>query len=163
MNYLLPAAAIFVMICTAPATPHVQSLLCSALACGNCNVTNAITHHAPHLISDAERITALVTALQTEEIYGGFAEALDQVVEFHPPEIVDELWRGVLVRDGATAVHFAAMLLFVYGQTKEPFDGEHCPFFLRFNTGDMVERRQLFCEISHRVGVDAEAFLARLG
>ncbi|MCB1122961.1 MAG: hypothetical protein KJT03_15505, partial [Verrucomicrobiae bacterium] len=95
--------------------------------------------------------------------FESLSETLDQVEDFHPPEVVDALWRGVLNRDGETAVHLAAMLLWIYGKAKEPFDWDHRPFFLSFNTEDSTERRIQFRELCHRVDLNAEELIKRIG
>ena len=61
-----------------------------------------------------------------------------------PPEVVEELFRGVQEREGEVAVNFAAMLLFINGKAEEPFDWSQRPFLLRFNTDDPDERREAF-------------------
>jgi hypothetical protein len=98
--------------------------------------------------------------LRTAQFYGGLSQALDEVATFHPPEVVQALFEGALERRGEVAIHFAAMLLFIHGKAKEPFDWEHRPFCLRFDSGSRAERETVFRELCERVGVEAERFLA---
>ena len=122
-------------------------------------ITFAIAQHAPDLVSDAERTKSLVDALERSEIYGGLTQALLQAEDFHPPEVIAALLRGALARSGEAAVHFAAMLMFVYGAAQSSFDWKHRPLFLRFNTEDRAEREAAFRELCKKIGVPAQTYL----
>ena len=98
--------------------------------------------------------------MERAEISGGLTQALLQVEEFHPPRIVDALFRGVLQRDGTTAVHFSAMLMFLHGRAASSFDWEQRPFFLKFQTEDRAQRAAAFRELCEKTGVGADRFLA---
>ena len=89
----------------------------------------------------------------------GLTQALLQVEEYHPPEIVAALLRGVLARTEGPPVHFAAMLMFLHGQAKTAFDWNQRPFFLEFNTDDDAKRRALFRDLCAKIGVDPEPYL----
>jgi len=115
------------------------------------------------MVSESDRTASLVAALSTADLYGGLSQALDQAEDFHPPEVVDALFRGLLARDGEAAVSFAGMLMFLHGKTSEPFDWDQRPFFLLFHTADSVERRQHFRELCKKIDVDADALMKRLG
>jgi len=84
------------------------------------------------------------TLLEREGMDSGLSQVLDQVAVFHPPPVVDALFRGVIERHGATAMHFAAMLLFIHGQATTSFDWDQRPFLLQFHTEDTVERATAF-------------------
>lgn len=143
-------------------TPVTRARLRAALAEGDPEITTAITRFAPSLASGDERTAVLVEALKSATAFGGLTETLDQIEAFHPPEVLDALWLGVLTRDGETAVHLAAMLLFLYGEADEAFDWNHRPFFLEFHTEDAGERRRQFDELCRRVDLDADALVARI-
>ncbi|MCC6538002.1 MAG: hypothetical protein IT162_10655, partial [Bryobacterales bacterium] len=100
------------------------------------------------------RVASLLEALRTGEFYGGLSEALAEVEETHPPEIIDALFRGTLEREGGVACHFAAMIFYLHGKAAMPFDWDHRPFFLRFNTTDRAAREAAFAELCERVGAD---------
>jgi hypothetical protein len=140
-------------------TSHAQARLRDAMQSGNHELAMAVLHHAPHLASDAERTTALVAALESAGFGDGLTRALDLVEDFHPPEVMAALWRGVLERDGETAVHFAAMLMFLHGKAASAFDWNLRPFYLRFNTGDRAERAQVFRELCRKTGRPAAPHL----
>jgi hypothetical protein len=72
--------------------------------------------------------------------------------------VIDALLRGAVHREGEVAVHFAALLFYLHGKSKEPFDWEHRPFFLRFHTDNPEERKAVFQELCTILGVDADAF-----
>jgi hypothetical protein len=125
-------------------TPRAQVLLRKALKSSNAEISSAVVSYAPNLLSYMERAAALVKALAKAEAFGGLSTTLDEVERFHPPEVVAALWDGVRKRDGETAVHYAAMLMFIHGKAKSAFDWNLRPFYLQFNT-DNQEARELAC------------------
>jgi hypothetical protein len=117
--------------------------------------------HPPHLVSDDENTASLVEALEHAEFYGGLTQALDQAEGFHPPRVVDALFRGLLKREGENAVHFAAMLMFIHGKASTSFDWDQRPFFLQFHTEDRADRRRHFRELCERIDVNPDEMLRR--
>ena len=144
-------------------SPRAVELLRNALASGDHRLAAAVMTYAPALVSDEERASRLVAALEGSAIYGGLTQTLSLVEAFHPPRVVDALFRGVLQRDGETAVHFAAMLMFLHGKAKSAFDWDQRPFFLKFNTEDRAQREALFRELCRLVRIDADKALGRDG
>ncbi|HET9942892.1 MAG TPA: hypothetical protein VFR05_06105, partial [Terriglobia bacterium] len=144
-------------------SPKTRELLMKALRRGDHRVRMAVADYAPDLVPDDERTESLIAALKSGEFYGGLTQALEQVESFHPPAVVDALFRGVLKREGGIAVHFAAMLMFLHGKASSSFDWEQRPFFLKFNTDDPAERRRLFQELCERIGLDPKKTLQRYG
>jgi hypothetical protein len=130
-----------------------------AMMNGNVEVRGAVIRFAPKLVNEDDRTTFLVEALRTARFYGGLSDALDQVPDYHPPEVVAELLRGTLERSGDVAVHFAAMLMFIHGKAKDPFDWSHRPFYLRFDAATRAERETVFRELCERIGVNADEYL----
>lgn len=139
-------------------TPRARKALRAALS-GNTEVRMAVARHAPQLVPRRSEVASLVKALETGEFYGGLTQALDRVEQLHPTPVIDALFRGALTREGEVAVHFAAMLLFLNGKAKEPFDWEQRPFCLRFNSADRSERDAVFGELCERIGVDPARYL----
>ena len=86
---------------------------------------------------------------------------LDQVAKFHPPEIVADLLRGALERKSEVAIHFAALLMFIHGKAREPFDWAQRLFFLRFETRTHAEREAVFRELCEKIGVTPEIYLSK--
>jgi hypothetical protein len=142
-------------------TPRARQVLREALKSGDASVKSAVINYAGELVSQSEKTQALVEALATAEIYAGLSVTLLEVEEHHPPEVIAALLRGTLERDGGTACHYSAMLYFLHGKAKEPFDWDHRPLFLRFNTPDPVARRQCFIELCADIGVDPAPYLVK--
>ena len=134
------------------ATERAREALRQAYAEGSIAIRNAVALYAPALVSEAEKTAHLLTALRTARVYDGLTQALDLVARFHPPEIVRELLRGALEREGEVAGHLAAMLLFIHGQAETPFDWNQRPFLLRFNTEDRAERAAVYRELCDKIG-----------
>jgi hypothetical protein len=135
-------------------TSRSRAALREALHSGSEEVRMAVHSYAPETLTDAERTASLVRALENAEFYGGLTQALGEVEEFHPPEVIDALLRGLSRRDGGTACHFAAMLYYLHGKSSMPFDWDHRPFFLRFNTENAAERKEAIRDLCATIGVD---------
>jgi hypothetical protein len=133
-------------------TPRARQALLRALDGGDAALSVAIAGYAPDLVGERRRAAVLAHAIETAVLYGGLSEALDEAASFHPPEVVDALFRAALAREGEVAVHCAAVLAFVHGKAAEPFDMELRPFFLRFHTGDPAERRRAFDDLIALIG-----------
>jgi hypothetical protein len=144
-------------------SPRARVALRKALKSSNHRVATAVAEYAPHLVSDKERTKVLVAALEGAEIYGGLPQALLDVEEYHPPEIVDALFRGLLKPNCENPVHFAAMLMFIHGKAESSFDWTHRPLFLRFKTEDRAERERVFRELCEKIAVDPEPYLRAEG
>lgn len=136
------------------ATDRAHDALRTALRDGGAEVRAAVVRHAPELVDEEARTDSLVRGLREASFFGGLSEMLDDAAEFHPPAVVDVLFREALQGPGDKAVHCAALLFHVHGLTEESFDWEHRPFFLRFNTDDRAARDAAFVELCQRVGVD---------
>lgn len=140
-------------------SPRARAALGAASKSSDHRLRIAVADHAPDLVSAGERSASLLKALESAEIYGGLTQALLQVESFHPPDVVEALFRGLLARSGEVAVLFAAMLMFVHGKAASAFDWEQRPFFLKFNTDDRAERAGVFRDLCVRVGADARLYL----
>ena len=132
-------------------SPSAEQSLRNALRAGSQEIRLAILEHAPQLADDDTRSAALVHALETATVFDGFTTTLDQVEKFHPPPIVDALWRGLTTRQGDVAVHYAGMLAFIYGKADSAFDWSMRPLFLKFNTEKSAERRAAIAELRSRI------------
>jgi hypothetical protein len=141
-------------------TPKAKKAIKKAIRDPNPNVQIAVSRFAPKLISDSQKTQSLIRILQNEEIFSGISQALDEVEEFHPEEIKEELIKGLLSRGGEVAVLFAAMLFYIYGKAKEPFDMNQRPFFLTFNTENKTERLAAFLELCKRLKINSEKYVA---
>jgi len=140
-------------------TPRAREALKVAMNSKDHQVRAAVIQYAPELVPDTKRTASIIKTLESADLYSGLSETLDQLEDFHPPEVVEALFRGTLRREGEVAVHLAAMLMFVHGKSKEPFDWEQRPFFLKFHTENRAEREAVFRELCEKVGVDVSAYL----
>ena len=129
-----------------------EQSLRSALRTGSHEIRLAVLQHAPQLADDEARTAVLVHALETATPFDGFTATLEQVEKFHPPAIVEALWRGLMDRQGDVAAHYAAMLAFIYGKADSTFDWSMRPLFLKFNTEKTAERNAAIAELRTRIG-----------
>ena len=135
-------------------TPESRSALKDALLSDIIEVRMAVLRFAPQLVNDEYRTKLVVEALKTATSFNGLLQTLYIVEEYHPEEVVNELFHGVLRREGGVAVHFAAMLFYIYGKAETSFDMEKRPFFLKFNTNNMSDRKIIFQELCEKINVD---------
>jgi len=139
-------------------SPRARLALKEAMKLPDLRLRLAIVDLAPDLIPEAERVALLVEVLEGPDTDGGLTRALLQVESFHPPQVIDALFRGVLTKS-EKAVHFAAMLMFLHGKAASSFDWDQRPFFLKFKTDCFEERPARFRELCEKVGVDAALYL----
>lgn len=86
-------------------------------------------------------------------ISDGLVRAL-RLAEQHPTEGVKQALLWASRNRTECAMHCAALLCFLCGVAKEPFDWELRPLFLRFNPGvSEVERAAAFAELCGLVGM----------
>ena len=140
-------------------TKHARETIKEAIKDPNPIVRVAVTRFAPELITDNERSKSIIDALQNVEIFNGFSQVLGEVERYHPKEVKEALINGLLNRKGDVAIHFAAMLFYLYGETKNSFDWKQRPFFLRFKTEDRKERVKVFREFCKKLKIDPEKYL----
>ena len=140
-----------------------RDALRKALTTGSTEVRTAVTSYAPWIASKSERTATLIHSLRHADIYGGLSSALDQVEHFHPQEIIDELFRGLLVRPGEIATNFAGMLAFIYKKGDSAFDWNHRPLFMKFNSDDGAERRAALSELCVLLELDESDVIQKIG
>lgn len=139
-----------------------REALHKALKSGSAEVRAAVTSYAPWIGTDDERTETMLRALKHGKFFDDLSSVLDQVEEFHPPAIVNALFRGLFVRPGEIATNFAAMLAFVHGKADSAFDWELRPLFLKFNTDDGAERARAFEELCALLELDPAEVRARI-
>lgn len=132
-------------------TETARKALRSAMDSGDAKICTAVARFAPERVSHEQQTASLIAALATAKSFAGLGETLDAIAEFHPPEVVDALWRGLEKREGEVAVHLAALLYYIHGLADEPFDWGHRPFFLTFHTEDGEARRTAIAELRRRI------------
>ena len=140
-------------------SPRARREVEAALTSTDNHIRREAMRHAGDMAQPVDRERLLVRSLENDVIYGGLTQAIDEAATFHPPAVVDALFRGALNRDGEVAVHFAALLMFIHGKATELFDWNHRPFFLRFHTTDRAAREAVFRELCETVSVDPAKYL----
>jgi hypothetical protein len=140
-------------------TKRARETIKEAIKDPNPVVRVAVTRFAPDLVTDNERTQSITDALKNTEPFWGLSQVLDEVKRYHPEEVKEALIKGSLNRKGEVAVHFAAMLFYLFGKAKEPFDWGKRPFFLRFNTEDRKERVKVFRELCQKLKINPEKYL----
>ena len=143
-------------------SPKARRVLSAAFKAAKPELAMAILRYAPEVVTDAQRAAAITRALEEAGFFGELSAALDQAAMFHPPAVEAALWRGVREREGAVAVHFAALLCFIHGKANEPFDNDQRPWFLRFHTENRAERAAMVAELEQKLGLDTSTPEARL-
>ncbi|MEO7361415.1 MAG: hypothetical protein ABI120_13870 [Gemmatimonadaceae bacterium] len=133
-----------------------------ALKSSKAEVRAAVTQYAPSVATDEERTDTLLQALKHGKFFDDLTRVLNQVEDFHPPLIVNALFRGLFVRPGEIATNFAAMLAFVHGKADSSFDWDHRPLFLKFGSDDAAERERAFVELCALLELDPAAVKASI-
>ena len=136
-----------------------RSTLRYALQGGSNEVNMAILRFAPELVDEKLKTKLIIKSLKSATFYYGLLQTLYIVEKYHPTEIIRELFIGLLNREGDVAVHFAAMLFFIYGIDETYFPWENRPFFLRFNTSNTADRKIVFKELCEKIDVDPRVYL----
>ena len=140
-------------------TKNARDTIEKAIRDPNPAVRSAVARFAPKLVTDKERTRSIIDALQHAEIFYGLSQTLDEIEEYHPPQVKEALIKGLLSREGDVAVLFAAMLFYLYGKAEEPFDMKQRPFFLLFNTKNKEERVKAFKEFCTKLNINSKNYL----
>jgi hypothetical protein len=140
-------------------TPLAHSTILTSLLGTNNEVNMAVLRFAPELVSNQSKTRVIVKALKSASFFDGFSHTLNIVRGYHPQEVISELFHGLFYREGGVAVHFAAMLFFIYGKAETVFDEEHRDFFLKFNTSNLSDRKIVFKELCEIIEVDYSEYL----
>lgn len=108
---------------------------------------------------EADRVGAIVDGLATATVMNGLTTALDLAAEYRSTAVIDALFRAALRDDREMAVHAAALLLFLHGKAKEPFDWDRRSFTLQFGEDDPKVRQAAFEQLCRECGADPARFL----
>jgi len=140
-------------------TPGAEAAIHEALNDADPSIRQHAQRLAPDNVDEAQREKLLIHALLNTQIYGGLTQALDEAAEFHPPAVVEALLKGCMLPNSEGPVHFAALLYYIHGIAKEPFDWSHRPFFLKFGEPDLAKRKEAFLELCQKIKVDPQRYL----
>ena len=141
-------------------SPRARQVIREALDDPDPAVRREARRHVPDdQVDTAAREARLVELLSGPNLRDHLTEALDEAEDFHPPAVIEALLRAAAEADGESAVHCAALLYYLHGKAAEPFDWDHRPFFLRFNTTDRAEREAAFRELCQTIGAAPQRYL----
>ena len=101
----------------------------------------------------------IVEALKNGTLRNGLGKAEHFATKYPSKQVEEALISGALHSSDGRAVRFAALLYYLHGVGKEPFDLNHQPLFLRFHTKNQDERRLAFEELCRIIGVDSRKWL----
>ena len=73
----------------------------------------------------------------------------------------DALFGSILRPDRETAVHAAALVAFLHGNAKEPFDWDRRDVYVQFNDDDPEVRIAAFRALCRECGVDPRPYIRR--
>jgi hypothetical protein len=113
----------------------------------------------PDPMVEAEREAAIINGLETATLLTGMSSAIDLARDHPSAAVKDALFRSILRPDRETAVHAAALLAFLHGNAKEPFDWDRRDFYLQFNDDDPQVRAAAFRSLCRECDVDSEQYL----
>jgi hypothetical protein len=103
---------------------------------------------------DAQKIPSVLKAELEEQVIQAVMQGAYEMAESMPTRRVKQaLLDSVLVVDRQIRVSAAAFLLYICGQTSEPFDWDQRPFFLRFGKESGEELRLAWEELRRRAGL----------
>ncbi len=114
-------------------------------------------HHSPEVrnyveqqipVAPAEREAQAISAIERAAIRSGIGHAVELAINCNTRDVR----RAVLnqartASDSTTRVHMAALLYYLCGKSKEAFDWDHRPYFLRFNDDNTADFRAAWTEL----------------
>ena len=121
-------------------------------------IQKARSHHNHEVRNQAiEYFAAAESVADPEQLDAEIARAvgqgaIDMAVDHRTPAVKRALLDLSRLGNSVQRVNAAAMLLYVCGKTKEPFDWEERPFFLRFN-GEGHDLYVVWHELKARAGL----------
>jgi hypothetical protein len=139
-------------------SPEADQALRQAFQSGSAEIRAAVVHFAPQTIEPAALRSELLQRIAECDAYAGLSLTLEQIEGQYTPELQTAMLTRIARDPGVAAVHFAGLLLYLHGQAESPFDWDQRPFLLRFNPGDLADRKAALVELCRRIGVRHEAY-----
>lgn len=102
---------------------------------------------------DASIEDSLVRSIEQAHSLSELSQPLDLAERYPTARVKKALLDCARLGNAEIRVNAAAMLMFICGQAKEPFDWEQRPFFLKFGTDKTAELRECWHELRKRTGV----------
>ena len=115
----------------------------------------------PDEVTEPAREAAIVKGLETATLLTGMSAAIGLARDYPSPAVKDALFRSILRPDRETAVHAAALLAFLHGNAKEPFDWDRRDFYRQFNDDVPEVRIAAFRALCLECGVDPGPYIRR--
>lgn len=143
-------------LATPKATAAIRATLKSSSPELRLRAARALAHEPE---GEATREAAIVHAIEKSDVFTGLTQALDAAAQHPTPPVKDALFRCCLKGSSVAAVHAAALLFYLHGLAKEPFDTAQRPFFLKFATEVKADRIAPFKELCARLGVEPGKYL----
>lgn len=139
-------------------TPGADQALRDAFQSGSAEIRAAVVRFAPRTIEPAVMRLELLQRVAECDVYAGLSPTLEQIEGEYTSELQVAMLTRIARDPGVAAVHFAGLLLYLHGQAESPFDWDQRPFLLRFNPGDVADRRAALAELCRRIGARPEAY-----
>ena len=110
-----------------------------------------VRSRAAQLVGDQSDVEAAIASGLFDN--NGWSQAIDLAEECPTPAVKQALLDCSRKGNSTARVNAAAMLLYLCGQSEEPFDWEQRPFFLRFGSDDDAEVQAAWSELRQRTGL----------
>jgi hypothetical protein len=114
---------------------------------------------ARQLLSPEQVERIILEALDVTTVLNGMTHVLSLAQQHPTPAVRRKLLAKALSGNDDLRVHAAALAHHLAGKTREPFDFDHRPLYLRFGARDRAERERAFRDLCASIGVDADEFL----
>lgn len=141
-------------------TPGADQALREAFQSGSAEIRAAVVRFAPQTIEPAAMRSELLQRVAECDAYAGLSLTLEQIEGEYTPQLQAAMLTRIARDPGVAAVHFAGLLLYLHGQAESTFDWEQRPFLLRFNPGDVADRRVALAELCDRIGASSETYVS---
>lgn len=139
-----------------------RDALVAAAKSGGLEMRLSIMSRAPQLFDVDAKTKTLLQAVDDAAPYAGLSATLDEIEEFHPPEIQIAMFKAVLNRDGDIAYHMATSLAVIHGKISSRYDWTLRPMILELNTTDRTQRRKMFVALCDLLDVANKPELAEI-
>jgi hypothetical protein len=111
----------------------------------------ALLRCMPDILAETERTDLVCRALEQARGGDGLDAALEAARSWHPDAVMRALWQALHDPDAVVVVHVAALLHYLHGLAKEPFDMAQRAQFLRFVADDPGERAAALDQFRARI------------
>lgn len=110
--------------------------------------------HRRNLLEGPRFDELLVQSLAEATLLNGMTRALGLAEKHATPAVLEQLLACAQRGNDDIRCHAAALLHYLFGHAKSPFDWDKRPFYLRFVSKDRSERHAAYVELCREIGVD---------